>query len=195
MSAALRHAAALVVAFAALAGCGLPEDQRPRVIAAEDAPLTLDQNAAVESEPGPGTSIVELWLVEGERLQPVDRVVQGRTPQAVIGALLQGVTDGDPPAVTTAIPADTRLLSATFDGTTLVIDLGPADAGIFAIGGAEQKAAFAQLVFTALELEGVTGVRFRVDGQPVTAPTDTGAVSGPLTAADFVSLDPRRRTG
>lgn len=184
--------------LAIVAACGLPEDPAPRIIAAGDAPLALgDATTPTSTDEGPGATSVQLWFVDptGDAtvLRPLDRALRDTTPAGVFRTLLDGILADDPFGVTTAIPIDTQLLGAGVDGTTAVINLGPAgNAGIFAIGGDEQKTAFGQLVFTALELPGVDSVRFEHDGEPFDAPSDNGTKS-PVTDADYPSLDPGRR--
>src|SRR5207253_2134175 len=62
---------------------------------------------------------------------------------------------------------------------------------ILSVTGPLQKIAFAQMVYTATALRGVSRVRFRVaeaDGsneQDVEPPTDTGANQGTLTRSDY----------
>ena len=178
------------VVMLALAACGLQEDESPRAISDADAPLTLGTQPATTVAPA-GAATVELWFTTGDLLQPVVREVSDRSPEAVLQALLDGVTAEDPSGLSTAIPAETVLNDASVDGSTLTVDLGPAGGAIFnAIAGPGQLAAFGQIVLTALELPGVDGVRFQVDGQPVDAPTQEGSQPGPLTARHYASLLP-----
>ena len=115
-----------------------------------------------------------------------------RDPQSVLNELVKGVTDSDPFGITTAIPKDTQIVSVADDGDTVVVTLNNA---ILNIGGAEQKNAFGQMVYTVTDL-GIRGVRFRVtdasggNEQDVPTPTDNGTKAGPLDRSDFVSLKP-----
>jgi spore germination protein GerM len=184
-----RRSAVLLLALGVLAACGLPEDDSPRAISADDAPLTIGSEAPTTAAPG-GATDAELWFVSGDRLVAVDREVSARTPDVVLPALLDGVTAEDPPGLSTAIPDDTVLNRAVVDGVTLTVDIGPAGGGILGISGPVQLRAFGQIVLTALELPGVEGVRFLVDGTAVDAPTEQGSQPGPLTADHYASLLP-----
>ena len=123
----------------------------------------------------------------------VNRSVPNRAPQTVLNELVKGIIEGDPFGITTAIPKDTQIVSVDNDGETVVVTLSNA---ILNIGGAEQKNAFGQMVFTATDL-GTRAIRFRVTDasggnvQDVPTPTDNGAKAEPLTRSDFISLQPR----
>jgi len=65
--------------------------------------------------------------------------------------------------------------------STLRIDLS---GDIKSLGGSAAKAAYAQLVFTALDLPGVKSVRFAIEGDDIDAITDDGSVTI-ITAKNF----------
>ncbi|MGH9136520.1 MAG: GerMN domain-containing protein [Acidimicrobiales bacterium] len=186
----LRLLAALAACVLA-AGCGLPEDDQPRVVTQEDAPLTLVPEVTTTTVMAEGAAEVELYFVATDgRLRAVDREVSERTPRTVLEVLIDGPTAVDPAGLTSSIPTDTELLGATRAETTLTVDLGPATAVIFSIGGAQQLTAFGQIVLTAVELPNVDSVRFLLEGAPFSVPTDEGTSAQPVTARDYASLQP-----
>ena len=170
-----------------LAACGLPKDDAPRPLANEAIPFDL---LAVSTTAPPVTNSgrveATLYFLAGDRLQEVTRQIETRSADAVLAALLSGVLaeDGD---VRSAIPAGTSLLSTRQEDRVLVIELTPE---ILGQQGQEQKNAFAQLVYTASEVDSVFGVRFVVDGQFVNVPTDTGASDQAVYPVDFDSVKP-----
>lgn len=179
---------ALVVAAAA--GCGLPDDDRPRVIAPDDAPRDLEPSTT--TTPEGGRDRVDLYFVDRQSgvLRAVRRQVEAATSSGVLAALLQGPGDGAGD-LTTSIPSDTVVNSTRLDGNTLIVDLGPQDGGIVGIGAVEQLQAFAQIVFTATALPEVEDVRFTLEGSPLAATTTDGAVSDrPVDRTDYRSLAP-----
>jgi spore germination protein GerM len=141
----------------------------------------------------PGGFNVHLYFLDGTQLRAVTRSLPNGDPQSVLDELAKGVTDTDPTGITTAIPKDTKIVSTSMDGDTLVVTLSNE---IFSVTGAEQKNAFAQVVYTATDLD-IRSVRFRVadasggNQQDVPTPTDVGSKDGPVTRSDFVSLQPR----
>ena len=186
----------LAVLAAFVAGCGVPKDSSPRPIAQDKVPFGLLGPATTQPGDGGGTSgtLVEVWFVAGQRLQPVTRTLPDTQPKTVLDALVKGVAMGDPDGLSSAIPQNTAIVSADRDGGTLVVTLS---SEIVSVTGPEQKNAFAQLTFTATGLLNVSGVRFRAldsSGQPqdLEPPTDRGNQQGPLTKSDFNSLAPAR---
>jgi len=187
----------LVISVVALLGaCGLPKDSAPRVITADKVPFGLLGPST--TKPGDSASnagtLVQAWYLSVGRLQAVTRTVNDREPSTILEALVKGVAVGDPPGISSAIPENTQIVSATLDGDVLTVTLSKE---IVAVTGPEQKQAFAQLVYTATGAPGVAGVRFkRVDesGQPqdLEPTTDTGNKQGPLMKSDFNTLAPNR---
>jgi hypothetical protein len=177
-----------------LAACGLPSDSSPRQIADDKVPFELlGPSTTTPTSSVPGGPSVHLYFLDGTQLRAVDRGVPGGDSQTVLNALVKGLIDSDPFGVTTAIPKDTQIVSVTNDGDAVVVTLNNA---ILNIGGAEQKNAFGQMVYTVTDL-GIRAIRFRVTDasggseQDVPTPTDNGAKAGPLTRADFISLQPK----
>ena len=91
------------------------------------------------------------------------------------------------------MPTETKVLRTDLSNGTLTVVLSK---DILSPVGPVQETAFAQLVYTATDIAGVSQVQFRVadaDGSneaDATPPTDSGAKQGPLTRADYALLAP-----
>ena len=193
-----RSAALAAVLVAGLVGaCGIPADDEPREITQEELPGTA--TTALEVGEEGQTRSVELYFTHfnGDRdvLTTVEREVptggeSGRpTPATVLDALLSGVpTDGEVDAdVVTKIPADTALASQPelLNGI-LTVDL---DSGIRSVQGDGARLAFGQMVCTVDALEGVEGVVFEIEGDPVNPLVGDGETSSaPLTCDAYDNL-------
>lgn len=192
----MRRVLLVVVALLTLTGaCGVPDDDEPRLIAGDDAPLDLAPSTAPVTAPEVGDDTVAVFFVNRDtgRLAAFARPVDELTPRAAIEQLLLGVTAEDPPELVSAIPPATELLDATVEGSTLTLHLGPAgEGGIQSVGGDQQVQAFAQIVFTATGQtpSGVRDVRFLVGGEPFDAATEAGPSSEPVGRDDYPLLDP-----
>lgn len=190
--------AALAVLLALVAGCGLPDDDEPRLVGADDAPVDLAPSSPpATTQPGVG-EVVDVYFVDSEsgHLEAVPRIVEELGPSAVLTSLLEGPQEGDPDDLTTAIPADTGLIDTRAEGNVLVVNLTAGESGgILSVVGTDQLRAFGQMVRTVTGLPGISAVRFAVDGQPINAPTDSGATANPaepVDRGDYASLAPER---
>ena len=182
----------LVAAAVTFAACGLPEDDRPRAISAEDAPIALGTSTTV-NEPATGTRAIDVWLIDAEgSLRPVERSIESpATVQLALEALLAAPNEQEDALLDTFIPDGTALTTAMAEDGTAVIQLGPAGTGVLSIQAEGQLRAFAQLVSTATEVPGVEFVRFVLEDGSAFAPptaTDEGNVDRPVSAADYAAL-------
>ncbi|MBU1494120.1 MAG: GerMN domain-containing protein, partial [Actinobacteria bacterium] len=106
--------------------------------------------------------------------------------------LLQGPLPGwaeSIPAISTAIPAGTRLLGLEVADGIATVDLS----GEFVSGGGSfsMRARLAQVVFTLTRFEDIDGVRFLVDGVPTTVFGGEGVIiDDPATREGFDDLLP-----
>jgi hypothetical protein len=188
----------LVVAIG-LAGCGLSANDEPRVIASGDLPNELVDPTGSSSTTlaqSPNTdSVVVYYLVQQDgiaRLVPVPREVKDATrPRDRLAALLVPPTPAEQTdGILTSIPADTVLLETRLveQDQELVIDLSRS---LFDIQGQELRNAFAQLVWTATEIDGVRRVRFLIDGKEYRVPDEDGIEQpGAVSRSDYVTLAP-----
>jgi len=146
--------------------------------------------ASVTPTPTAGRSIdLAVYLLRGGRLVPVQRQVPATlaVARAAMTALLAGPTSAEsaaPSSLTTLIPSGTQLLDIALANGVAVVDL----TGQFESGGgaAAMFGRLAQVVYTLTQFPTVTGVTFRLDGQPVTSFSGEGIVlPGPSIRADY----------
>lgn len=202
MTATTRHAL-LAVVLAILvpftASCGLDEDDDPRAISPENVPPDLldPVQESTTTTRGPGEVAVTIYLLEqvGEQmvLAPTRRTVQDPDqPEDHIQALLSATpTEREQQQrLTTLIPPDVQLLDSAHDPEEreLMLDLSRE---IFDVQGQALSQAFAQIVWTATELDTVTTVRFRVDGIPTNALDGEGGEQRVVDRGDYNELEPR----
>lgn len=157
----------LWIATAALLGaCGVPLDDAPRAI--DRSTTSTSSPTTVASQPGEETQ--SIFFLEDERLVDVP-ITADDTPS--INDALTAVLGAPPKPLKTRIPKGTELLGFELEDRTAVIDLSER---INEIEAERQTEAYAQLVFTALASGRVDRVMFRVEGEPVQAPTDNGGL-------------------
>lgn len=187
--------------------CGVPLDDAPVTIASDDLPNALrpSTTSTTTLRPGLGTETVSIYLVdpaEGEsRLVAVDREVSADAPsiaQATLEQLLAGPTSDE--------QLEANLTSRVIAGEEPIDVLAVAGEGLVSIvlsaiptiEGGEATTAFAQMVFTLTEFDGIDSVSFFVrdesgTDQPVAVSTDTeeGEVQRAVSRLDYVSVAPR----
>jgi spore germination protein GerM len=180
------------LAVGLLAACGIANDRTPRDIAPDDRPDAAESSTPPEAQPGAGPNV---YLVapqapgEPSRLRAVGREV-AQAPTNLVNALLAGPTPEDQSnRLRTAIPPGTllRTASRTSNGI-MVVDVSQQ---ILQATGDALIDAVAQLVFTATELEGVSGVRLLVDGEQREWPRGDGSqTADALTRFDYPERNP-----
>ena len=89
----------------------------------------------------------------------------------------------------TAINFDTRVLGAPIEDRIAVVNLSKS----FAVGRVDdQIRAYAQVVFTAVDVGGVTGVLFALNGRRLEVPAGDGSnQSAPLGRGSYPEYTPR----
>lgn len=190
----MARATSLIVACGLFlaAGCGVPSDGSPRLLAEADVPFNLlaPSTTVVTSTTVPLPEPVTVFLVGAERLAAVGRQVsRPASVREALEALLTGPAEAEAAqGLRSAVNVQTRLLSVEVQEGIALVDL----TGAFAtVSGQEQILAVAQLVFTATAVEGVLGVRFALDGQPVEVPRSDGTLAQrPVGRADYAALAP-----
>jgi spore germination protein GerM len=186
---------ALVVGVVVVAtACGIPNDGQPRDVAEGEQLQLTDQKAPSQAASSVGPKVY--FLSQGpdgqDRLQPAGRNVTG-TATAVLTELFNGLTKEEQQTRRwrTAIPADTKLISAVLDPDgTLAIDLNQA---FFQATSDAQIKAVAQIVFTVTGIDGVQRVKILVEGQPQGWLRGDGTaqpVGEPLTEYAYPELNP-----
>lgn len=179
------------------AGCGVAANDKPRAIQAEDLPADLLDPNPPASTTLPGstaTAGVTVYLVvrHGDitRLAPVERDVAdpSRAADRINALLLPTAAEEQQEGLISSIPTDTVLLDTALVDEELVVNLSGA---LFDVQGEELANAFAQLVWTVTEVEGVRRVRFKVDGEAYRAPNTEGIEQdGAVTRGDYNALAP-----
>lgn len=197
-----RRAAVVVMATGLLAGtsaCGLTEESSPKIIEAGDVPSELlaeSPSSSTTLKASPVTASATVYFLARQdgvtHLTPVRREVADATRAGDLLIALLGAPTAEEIAagVISSIPADTVLLNTDLDESTqeLTIELSRA---LFDVQGEELRNAFAQLVWTATEVDGVRRVRFVVDGQVYRAPDEAGVEqAGAVSRASYRSLAP-----
>lgn len=183
---------AAVVALLATAGCGLAEDDRPEVLAADNVPhglLDPEPPTTTTTTALAATSPVRVFFVEQQedsiKLRPVERLVRDPTDvQDRLQVLLDeppGPDHSGEEGLSSSIPPGTSLLGIEVDTGTreATVDLSRE---FFGSQGTGQRAAFAQITCTAEQVDGVSQVRFKVEGEPI-APViaDSTQKDGPVS--------------
>ncbi len=170
---------ALAAMVSAVAACGTSGEGR-----VEDAgPLpTRPSSEASPAEAPAGsaagaTTDVSIWLVRGEALDVVRRAVPKvpRIGAEAVKALLAGPSpDEQRRGLSTAIPAGTRFRGLTIESGVARVDLSRQfEAGG---GGLGLMLRLAQVTCTVDQFESVSGVRFAIDGAPVSVLSGDGNV-------------------
>lgn len=143
--------------------------------------------ASVGTDPDE-TTTARVYFLRDEKVSPVGRTVDGRTPaRGALEALLKG--PGDNTGHVSSIPSGTTLLGISVAGGVATVDLS----GEFASGGGSMSmlTRVAQVVFTLTQFPTVTSVSFRIDGSPVDAIDGEGVlVDPPRTRSDFEDQTP-----
>ena len=188
----------LMVVLVAAVACSAPVDSGPKNIRPASIPVGLraeTSSTTSTTTPTGESEEVNVYYItreKPERLQAVKRRVSAPvTPEKVLQKLFAGPTPAEAVGLglRTAISAETTILGADVESRILTVDTSKN----FAFGtNPEQIIAYAQVVFTALDLEGVTGVTFSHNGRriPVQA-GDGSSTSQPLGRASFSELIPR----
>jgi spore germination protein GerM len=169
---------ALAVALLAAGACSAPVDSGPKTLRASGIPAGLraePSSTTTTTAPSGESADVTVYLIGQDlRLVPVKRRVgTPLTVEKVLQKLFTPMSTAEGVAgYRTAISPDSIVLSARIEAKIVTVDVSKD----FAFGPVpEQVIAFAQVVFTATELEGVTGVLFTRNGKRLEAPQGDGS--------------------
>jgi spore germination protein GerM len=175
-------------------GCGIPTGGTPTVIAKSDVPLHLINPVTPPTDsPVPaGAAVPEpIYLVgPSQHVIAVSRDVQFPASLGeIMGTLLVGPT-----------AAESRFglqsfLTGTKTNVVVTVVAGIATVNFTTnpvqVVGPDQTLAIAQVVYTATQQSGVTGVVFQIAGQPIEVPTASGVqVSGPVDRTSYLPQAP-----
>jgi hypothetical protein len=218
----MRRLVALVIGAMALlvvtASCGIGGDDNLRQINDDDlfgldettTSSTSSTTSSTDVPPVPSvvptieattttivTESVQLFFLDGNRLQPVTRdLASEATPSRVIAALEAG-----PPAgplgigLRTVLPEPSEevphLVNSVFASPQGFASVDLAAAAFSLIDPADQRPAIAQIVLTLVNRPGIGQVRFTLDGAPMSVPGREGLQTDPgatVTKLDYASL-------
>jgi len=132
-----------------------------------------------------------VYYIQADRLAPVKRRVSPPvTVEKVLQKLFAGPTTAeDVGGLRSAISPDTDILGAPIEARITTVNVSKN----FAFGlPTDQIMAVAQVVFTAVEIPGVTGVLFAENGRRQEVPQGDGSsTSAPLGRASYPQVTPR----
>jgi spore germination protein GerM len=189
-----RMVVGLVMVLLLAAACSAPVDSGPKTIRSASIPLGLRETSSTTTTTvptGESEEVTVYFFFPDLRLQPVKRRVSSPvTVEKVLQKLFAGPTPAE--AVTglrTAISYDTTIQGAAVKNRIVTVDTSKQ----FAFGPLPERiTAFAQVVFTALDVNEVTGVLFAVNGRRLDAPDGFGLPqSVPLGRAAYPQATPR----
>lgn len=185
--------AALALAAIAAVSCGIPADDKATIAQPGSVPYDLlgdGPAATVTTQVAAQTEKATIFLVQGERLAPVQRELPAPVS---VGAVLEALADG-PTATEVQLGLRTTLLtpglmrSGGVQGGIATIDLGQPFTEIV---GRDQIVALAQIVSTVTGLPGVGRAAFTLEGQPVGILRGDGAVTTEsVSRDDYATLAP-----
>jgi spore germination protein GerM len=162
-------------------------------IPSDEIPFSLARSSA-SPPPVTATAPFSLAFVRTGRLVDVTRQLGKQQPvETVLTALLDGpTTREDARGITSEIPPQTRLLTVSVTGGVVQVNLSRE----FQSAGSSRSVLLrvAQVVRTITSLKGVTFVRFQIDGEFVSVPTDSGVVDRPVGSSDYASVRPEPST-
>jgi spore germination protein GerM len=182
-----------LVALVAAAGCSSPVDSGPKTLRAASIPEALRSPSSTTSTSVPSgeSEEVTVYYIQGDRLAPVTRRVSPPvTVEKVLQKLFAGPTTAEAVGgLRSAISPDTDILGAPIEARIATVNVSKN----FAFGlPTDQIMAVAQVVFTAVEIPGVTGVLFAENGRRQEVPQGDGSsTSAPLGRASYPQVTPR----
>ncbi len=197
-----RHVTALalvVVGGLALMSCGIPTSGGPTAINKKDVPFQLLSPAGPtvsSTTTPPAVAVPELIFLVAptQTVAPVTRGVPVSTTLSgtltdVIEVLLEGPKGNESAeGLQTFLTGTKTRVSAKVTAGIATINFAT---NPIQVVGANQTLAIAQLVYTATQVAGVTGVVFQIGGEPIEVPTASGAtVPGPVDRTSYLPQAP-----
>jgi hypothetical protein len=186
----------LVVASALIAaGCGIPTGGAPISIAKSDVPPHLINPVTPTTVNSPipaGAAVPEpIYLVgPSQHVIAVSRDVQF---PASLGEIMETLLAG-PTAVESKFGLQSFLTGSKTDvSVTVVAGIATVDftTNPVQVVGPYETLAIAQVVYTATQQSGVTGVLFQIAGKPIGVPTSSGVqVPGPVDRSSYIPQAP-----
>jgi len=187
-----RLLAVVALLGAVVVGCGVPEDDSPQELSADEVPFGLLTVPTTTTEPGPVTDPERqgrLYFVDTEgQIVEVEAEVPDQSVRSVLIALLDTDPETLDPGVSSFIPPETTLRRVEVVDDVIVIDLSEE---FTSVTSERFVPAVAQVVFTATAVSGTGAslVEFREEGEPIDVPDEDGAAqSDPVSRTDYRGL-------
>jgi Sporulation and spore germination len=201
------RAAALASVILAVGACGVPGTGPRSLDVAEGAPGLLDPTTTtVSTTTTTGVGVV----ITAPTLPDVDVFLVGRDGSLLVQTRAEVTSDLGDDVVDDAEERLRALLEFSFSdlevtagyttklepaaarvtGVTDTIAEVDLDRSAFPLGQSDQQLAFAQIVWTLIEADGIHSVRFTIDGEPGRALTWTGTLADfgePVDRSDYLS--------
>jgi spore germination protein GerM len=198
-SIALAVAIALMLALTVTGGCTKDEPAPPPANGetpneTDGDTETVEPTETVTPEPQDDMEVTLYWVSAGENALGVKRLVprSEAVAKAALEALIAGPTDTEQttwPAISSAIPEDTRLLGVTIEGGIAKVDFSEefeSGGGTFSV-----TSRLAQVVYTLEQFPTVDGVEFYIEGTRVIEFSSEGLIlDKPQTFDDYDELLP-----
>ena len=185
--------AALAVVALLAASCGIPTDDHAILAAPNSVPFDLlgqAPSATATTQQAAPTEKATIFLVQGERLAPVQRELPAPVSvESILEALAAGPTATEVElGLRTALLTPNLMHSSGVSGGIATIDLGQP---FTEISGRDQIVALAQIVSTVTGLPGVGRASFTLEGNPVGILRGDGAVTTEsVSRDDYATLAP-----
>lgn len=180
----LMRVALVGLVLALSAGCAVREDGAPRDIPQD----RIRFGGGATGDAAAGASRIYLLTPptddEQRRLRAVPRVAETGGSEELLRSLFSGPNAEEVEnSLGTALPPDIGLLSTRNVGTRLIVDI---DNSLAELSDEGVRLALAQIVATASQIDGVNGVRIRVNGTDQAWPTGDGRLAiEALTVYDY----------
>lgn len=182
------------------AGCSAPIDSGPKTLGAASIPAELRQETSSTTTTVISTGEAEevtVYFIGADKTTGIDRLVPVKrrvsppvTVEKVLQTLFAGPTSQERlQGLRTTISPETTILGAPIEAHIATINVS----GNFALGTPQDQInAFAQVVFTTVDVGSVTGVVFSEQGHRLEVPQGDGSsTSAPLGRASYPQVTPR----
>lgn len=190
----MRRAFVVLLAVLGVAACSAPVDSGPKTLRAASIPANLraeTSSTTTTTVPTGDSEEVGVYFIGGDNrlVRVTKRVSSPVSLEKVLQSLFVGPNQAEAVTLRTAINPDTAILGAPIEARIATVNVSKD----FPFGPlTDQIAAFAQVVFTALDVEGVTGVLFARNGQRQEVPEGDGRfTSAPVGRASYTQFTPR----